>query len=46
MLFSDALDRDVLEKWSIDTTKRVKKFGQDQSYFLEHHREKVFGNNA
>ena len=42
MLFSDALDRDVLEKWSIDTTKRFKKFGQDQSYFLEHHREAVF----
>jgi hypothetical protein len=42
MLFSDALDRDVLEKWSIDATKRVKKFGQDQSYFLEHHRETVF----
>jgi hypothetical protein len=42
MLFSDALDRDVLEKWSIDATKRVKKFGQDQSYFLEHHREAVF----
>jgi hypothetical protein len=42
MLFSDALDRDVLERWSIDATKRVKKFGQDQSYFLEHHRETVF----
>jgi hypothetical protein len=42
MLFSDALDRDVLERWSIDATKKVKKFGQDQSYFLEHHREAVF----
>jgi hypothetical protein len=42
MLFSDALDRDVLERWSIDATKRVKKFGQDQAYFLEHHRETVF----
>jgi hypothetical protein len=42
MLFSDALDRDVLERWSIDATKRVKKFGQDQSYFLENHRETVF----
>jgi hypothetical protein len=42
MLFSDDLDRDVLERWSIDVTKKVKKFGQDQSYFLEHHREAVF----
>jgi hypothetical protein len=42
MLFSDDLDRDVLERWSIDATKRVKKFGQDQSYFLENHRETVF----
>jgi hypothetical protein len=42
MLLWDDLDRDVLEKWSIDATKRVKKFGQDQSYFLEHHRENVY----
>jgi hypothetical protein len=42
MLFSDDLDKDVLERWSIDVTKKVKKFGQDQSYFLEHHREAVF----
>jgi hypothetical protein len=42
MLLWDDLDRDVLERWSIDATQRVKKFGQDQSYFLEHHREAVF----
>jgi predicted restriction endonuclease len=42
MLFSGDLDRDVLERWSIDATKKVKKFGQDQAYFLEHHREAVF----
>jgi len=42
MLFSGDLDRDVLERWNIDATKKVKKFGQDQAYFLEHHREDVF----
>jgi hypothetical protein len=44
MLFSDDLEREVLERWGINATKRVKKFGQDQSYFLEHHRSKVFVN--
>lgn len=41
ILFSGDLDRDVLEKWNIDATKKVKNFGWDQSYFLEHHRSKV-----
>jgi len=44
MLFSGDLDRDVLERWNIDATKKVKKFGQDQAYFLGHHRSKVFVN--
>jgi hypothetical protein len=42
MLFSEDLDRDILERWSIGATKRVKKFGQDQSYFLGNHKENVF----
>jgi putative restriction endonuclease len=42
MLFSEALDLNVLERWNIDPTKKVKKFGQDQSYFLAQHRENVF----
>jgi predicted restriction endonuclease len=42
MLFSESLDLNVLERWSIDPTKKVKKFGQDQSYFLAQHRENVF----
>jgi predicted restriction endonuclease len=42
MLFSDMLDVDVLTRWKIDPTKKVKRFGQDQAYFLEHHRKSVF----
>jgi hypothetical protein len=42
MLFSDTLDVDVLTRWKIDPAKKVKKFGQDQAYFLEHHRAAVF----
>jgi hypothetical protein len=42
MLFSETLDLDVLKRWNIDPTKKVKRFGQDQSYFLSHHRESVF----
>jgi hypothetical protein len=44
MLLWDDLGRDVLERWNIDATKKVKKFGQDQAYFLGHHRSKVFVN--
>jgi hypothetical protein len=44
MLFSGDLDRDVLERWNIDATKKVKKFGQDQAYFLGHHRGTIFQN--
>jgi hypothetical protein len=42
LLVSPLLDSDVLDKWSIRKDLRVKKFGMDQSYFLEHHRSKVF----
>jgi len=45
MLFSDYLDRGVLKRWGIDATKKVKRFGQDQAYFLGHHREAVFQQN-
>jgi hypothetical protein len=46
MLFSDDLDRDVLRRWGIYATKKVKRFGQDQAYFLGHHRAKVFKTQA
>jgi predicted restriction endonuclease len=42
MVFSSNLDIDVLERWGIQVDKKVKIFGQDKSYFLEHHRSKVF----
>lgn len=42
MVISPKLDRSVLVKWGIDARKPVKRFGQDQAYFLEHHRNLVF----
>lgn len=42
ILVSPQLDDDVLSKWHIDTTTRVRRFGADQAYFLEHHRKDVF----
>lgn len=42
ILVSPLLDIEVLLKWSIDPTKKVKQFGADQDYFLDAHREKVF----
>ena len=37
MLVSPQLQKDVLEKWSIDPLKRYGKFNDEQAYFLEHH---------
>jgi hypothetical protein len=42
MLISDRLPLDVLEKWSIDPTGNYGKFNQDQSFFLDHHRNYEF----
>jgi predicted restriction endonuclease len=33
-----SLSRDVLDRWSIDTTKKVEKFRKEQVEFLVHHR--------
>ena len=41
-LVSPLLDGDVLSKWNVDPKNKVKKFGQEQSYFLETHRSTVF----
>jgi hypothetical protein len=37
-----SLPRDVLDRWSIDASKRTERFRAEQHAFLEHHRE-VFG---
>ena len=42
LLVSPLLDIEVLLKWSIDPTKRVRQFGVEQDYFLDSHRETVF----
>jgi hypothetical protein len=42
LVFSSLLDRTVPEKWHLDSHNRVRKFGSEQSYFLEFHRTKVF----
>jgi hypothetical protein len=42
LLASPLLDTEVLDKWSIRVDLRVKRFGLDQAYFLEHHRRQVF----
>lgn len=42
MLVSPLLDPEVLPLWHIDSTKPVRRFGSDQAYFLEHHRQNVF----
>lgn len=42
LLISPKLDEEVLPRWHIDPNAKVKKFGSDQAYFLEHHRAHVF----
>jgi putative restriction endonuclease len=42
MLVSPQLDIEVLEKWSIDPTKKYGKFNGDQAYFLAHHNNEIF----
>ena len=42
ILVSPSLDKDVLDRWSIDPLSKVKTFGGEQAYFLETHRHAVF----
>jgi putative restriction endonuclease len=42
ILVSPSLDKNVLDRWSIDPLSRVKTFGDEQAYFLETHRRAVF----
>lgn len=39
---SPLLDLDVLDRWSIARDTKVKRFDQDQAFFLDHHRNNVF----
>lgn len=45
MMISPSLDPEVLKKWSIDSRVPVRKFGEEQAFFLESHREEVFRSN-
>ena len=45
-MVSDALERDVLVKWSINSNKKYGKFNEDQTYFLKYHHEEVFKSDA
>jgi putative restriction endonuclease len=42
MLVSPQLDRSVLERWSINPASKVRKFRDEQTFFLESHRGLVF----
>lgn len=42
MMVSPLLDEHVMRRWSIDSTKKVRRFGDEQAFFLESHRELVF----
>jgi hypothetical protein len=42
MLVSPQLDRSVLERWSINPASKVRKFRDEQTFFLESHRDLVF----
>ncbi len=42
IMISGLLDPEVLSKWNLDSNQRVKKFGNDQAFFLEYHRKEVF----
>ena len=42
ILVSPSLDNNVLDRWSIDPSSKVKNFGGEQAYFLEAHRRAVF----
>ena len=46
LMVSDALERDVLVKWSINSNKKYGKFNEDQTYFLKYHHEEVFKSDA
>ncbi len=39
ILVHSSLPRSVLDRWSIDASKRVARFSQEQSLFLDHHRK-------
>ena len=42
MLVSSKLDRDVLDKWSVNPLAKVGRFNDEQSYFLQYHQSKRF----
>jgi hypothetical protein len=42
MLVSPQLDKDVLDKWSIDASDSFGSFNKDQAYFLDHHLSNTF----
>lgn len=42
MLVSPQLDRDVLNRWSIDPKRRYGKFNSEQAYFLDFHQKELF----
>ena len=42
IMVSPSLDKNVLDRWSIDPLSKVKTFGGEQAYFLETHRRAVF----
>ena len=42
IMVSPSLDKNVLDRWSIDPLSKVKTFGGEQAYFLETHRRSVF----
>ena len=42
IMVSPSLDKNVLDRWSIDPLSKVKTFGGEQAYFLEAHRRAVF----
>jgi hypothetical protein len=42
MLVSSKLDRDVLDRWSVNPLAKVGRFNDEQSYFLEYHQSKRF----
>jgi putative restriction endonuclease len=45
MMVSPSLDVGVLQKWAINSNVSVRKFGEEQAYFLDSHRKEVFRSN-
>lgn len=45
MMISPMLDLEVLNKWAINSKVPVRRFGDEQAFFLETHRSEVFRSN-